>query len=79
MKAKMCLIISIIILLGSFCYGDEYWESIYTSDSNIYCLAINADGDLFVGIQRDVYKSTDNGINGECVGLENVKCLFIND
>ena len=80
MKTKYFLIILILILFYSFCYSQDYWESIYSSDSNIHCLAINSIGYLFTGTQNGIYRSVDNGNNWEYIGLENISvyCLTIN-
>ena len=80
MYAKKIIFVSLLILFYSFCFSQDYWESIYSSEDNIHCLAINSIGYLFVGSQNGIHRSIDNGINWENVGLENmsVYCLTIN-
>jgi photosystem II stability/assembly factor-like uncharacterized protein len=63
MNAKKIIILLILILFYSFCYSQDYWESIYSSGSGINCLAINSIGYLFAGTQNGIYRSVDNGVN----------------
>ncbi len=65
MKTKYFLIILILILSYSFCYSQDYWESIYSSGASIHCLAINSIGYLFACTNNGIYRSINNGANWE--------------
>jgi hypothetical protein len=80
MDANKIIFLIILILFYSFCYSQDYWESIYCSESSISCLAINSIGYLFTGTQNGTYRSIDNGNVWEYIGLENISvyCLTIN-
>lgn len=69
---KFYLALSLIMCLcNSLSFGDDYWESIYSSDESIHCLAINSNGNLFAGV-NGIVKSTDNGSSWNCVGLNDI-------
>ncbi|MCK4655219.1 MAG: hypothetical protein KAU01_12325, partial [Candidatus Cloacimonetes bacterium] len=62
MDANKIIFLIILILFYSFCYSQDYWESIYYSENSIHCIAINSIGYLFTGTQNGIYRSTDNGV-----------------
>ena len=76
MNAKKIIIVSILILFYSFGFSQDYWESIYSSDESIRCLAINSIGYLFAGTQNGIHRSTNNGNNWENI-LEVTGCFYI--
>ncbi len=72
-----------IILISVLCCffavtvsGQDYWEIINTPpDIGINSVAVNSDGDIFIGISYTtgggLYKSTDNGVSWVLLGFEN--------
>ncbi len=67
MNIKKIIIVSILILFYSFCYSQDYWESIYNSEEIIFCMSVDSNGNIFLGTQDGVIRSLDNGINWEQV------------
>jgi len=63
MKTKNIVLLSLLFVFYFFCYTQEYWESIYSSNSSIHCLEINSNGDLFAGTQNGIYRSIDDGVS----------------
>jgi photosystem II stability/assembly factor-like uncharacterized protein len=51
----------------SFSFCQDYWESIFSYEENIHCLAINSIGYLFTGTSNGVFRSVDNGISWDQV------------
>ena len=72
MNAKKIIIFSIIILIYSMCFSQDYWESIYCTENTIFCVTINSLGYLFAGTQDGVFRSIDYGESWEIVGLDNI-------
>jgi photosystem II stability/assembly factor-like uncharacterized protein len=92
-KIKNILLYSFLFLICSsfvnVAFGQDFWEVISPpSDDSISSTNIrdisriksNASGELFCTTLNGVYKSTDDGINWELVGLEGLPttCLEIN-
>ncbi|MDO9578708.1 MAG: hypothetical protein Q7J16_12560 [Candidatus Cloacimonadales bacterium] len=72
MNAKKIISLILFILFYSFCFCQEYWESIFEYEDNLKCIEQNSLGFLFIGTECGVYRSIDNGNNWEHVGLENI-------
>ncbi|MCK4694709.1 MAG: hypothetical protein KAT74_03050, partial [Candidatus Cloacimonetes bacterium] len=67
MNAKKIIILLILIMFYSFSFCQDYWESIFSYEENIHCLAINSIGYLFTGTSNGVFRSVDNGISWDQV------------
>lgn len=75
MKAMKSTILTILILLGTVLSlkSQDFWEQLYFPDSTaIYCIAVNDQGNIFVGAAYDgvsggVYRSMDTAQTWELV------------
>lgn len=59
--------------------GDD-WEKIWWTDCMIYKIAVDANGNIYVGTNRGLFLSTDNGLNLQEIAFANyiVQSLAIN-
>jgi len=65
MHMRKISIILILIILFSFGYTQDYWESIYSSEEPIYRIEGNSENVLFLGKLGGLYKSIDSGYTWE--------------
>ncbi|MBC8525290.1 MAG: T9SS type A sorting domain-containing protein [Candidatus Cloacimonetes bacterium] len=80
MKKKYFLIILILILFYSFCYAQDYWETIFSSGSSINCIVKNSIGYLFAGTTSNgLYRSVDNGVNWEQTSFDECCATIISN
>ena len=76
MTKKILLNILMAISLLESTYSQDFWEILNTPpDLNIQSVGVNSNGDIYIGIfyttGGGLYKSTDNGVSWELLGLEN--------
>lgn len=69
MNAKKIIIVLLLILVYSFCFCQDYWESIFEYDEIIFCTEVNYLGYIYVGTQDAIYISYDNGISWDEVNF----------
>jgi photosystem II stability/assembly factor-like uncharacterized protein len=80
MNTKKIIIVSILILFYTFCFSQDYWESIFSSGSNINCIAKNSIGYLFAGTTSNgLYRSVDNGVNWEQTSFDECCATIISN
>jgi hypothetical protein len=88
MAKKILMIAVLAISLVGRTYSQDFWETLYFPDStNIYCIAVNNQGHIFVGAGNDgvaggVYRSIDTAQSWELVldvGTFMVQSIEINE
>ena len=64
-----------LLLFALVCYtspllAQDFWEQLNFPDStDIFSIAVNNQGNIFIGAGSGIYRSTDNGENWYCMGL----------
>jgi hypothetical protein len=79
---KLIIIFTVLILNSNIVSSQDYWEILNTPPGiSIFSIDVNSNGDIFIGTGGGVYRSIDEGISWEMVGLENksIYSLEIND
>ena len=67
MNAKKTIIISTLILFYSFCFSQDFWESIYSSEESIFCMTVDSNNNIFLGTNEGVLRSMNGGLDWELV------------
>ena len=52
------------------CFSQEYWESIYNSEEEIYNIIINSDNDIFLSVPIGLYRSPNLGFTWDLIFSE---------
>lgn len=47
-ECKKIIIVSIIVLFYTFCFSQDYWESIYSSEETIFSMVVDSNDNIFL-------------------------------
>lgn len=80
MNIKIIIITSFLLIsYCNFIFPQDYWTQVGSIDTALRSIAINQNGDIFVGSNiYGVYRSTDNGDNWIQTLTDGVFCIDIN-
>lgn len=79
MNAKKVIIVIFCILIFTFCYCQDYWESIFEYEESIRCVETNYLGFIYIGALNGIYISVDNCISWNEVIISGVCGSIISD
>ncbi len=66
----LSLLLFALVCYTSSLHAQDFWEQLYFPDStNIFSIAVNNQGNIFIGAGSGIYRSIDNGENWNCMGL----------
>ena len=71
MKFKLLLSVKVLLVFSYVIDAQDYWEQINFPDTNsVFSIAVNEQSEIFIGSGNGVYRTSDDGINWDYLGLD---------